>query len=104
MNYLKLETESHSHPYTIGQIKDFSIKVIDLYHVSISTGKFYQDIVGCDVVDMNTCILLERSWPHDIGATDRGKENIYMFPWKGKRVVVRPISLAPNLTYKRRGA
>ena len=47
-----------------------SIKVTNLCHVSISIGKFYQDFVACDVVDMDAChILLGRLWQHDIDAT-----------------------------------
>jgi len=81
VDYLKLEAKPHLHPYTIGRIKkDLSIKVIDRCHVPISIGKYYQDIVACDVVDMDAWhILLERSWHHDVIATRRSKENIYMF-------------------------
>ena len=63
MDYLKLETEPHLHPYTIGwSKKDLSIKVIDGCHVLISIGKYYQDIFACHVVDMDAChILLGRS-------------------------------------------
>ena len=42
---------------------------------------------------MNKChILLGRPWQHDVNATHKGKENMYMFTWRGKRVVMRPIS------------
>ena len=59
MNYLKLEIEPHLHPYIIGWIKkDLSIKVIDRYHVPISVGKYYQDTVVCNVVDMEACHIL----------------------------------------------
>jgi len=33
---------------------------------------------------------------HDISATHRSKENIYMFNWKSKRVAMRPIPPAPK--------
>jgi len=63
VNYLKLDKKPHPYPHTIGWIKkDPSIKVTDLCHVSISISKYYQDIVACDVVDMDAChILLGRS-------------------------------------------
>ena len=99
MDYLKLEMESHPHLCTIGWIKGLSIKITDLYHVPISIDKFYHDSVACDVIDMDTChILLRRSWQHNIDATHRGKENIYMFIWKGKRVAMRLILPTPKST------
>jgi len=62
VDYLKVETEPHRHPCIIGWIKKGpSIQVINLYHVLILIGKFYQDFVACDV-DMDKCyILLGRS-------------------------------------------
>jgi len=81
VDYLKLEIEPHPHPHTIGWIKkDSSIKVTDFYRVPISIGNYYQDIVACNVVNMDTYqFFLERPWHHDVNAAHRSKENIYMF-------------------------
>ena len=100
INHLMLETKPHPHPYTIGWITKG--KGTDICHVSISITKFYQDSVACDVVDMNAChILLGRPLQYDVDATHRGQENIYVFPWKGKRVSTRPIIPIPNPAEKR---
>ena len=65
---------------------------MDLCQVSIFIGKHYQDFVTCNVIDVDKCnILLERSWQHDVDATHRGRENIYVFTWKGRRVAMRLI-------------
>ena len=65
--------------------------VTDLCHVPLSIGKFSEDYVACDVVDMDNChILLGRPCQHDVDATHKGKKNIYMFSWKGKRVALKP--------------
>ena len=46
VDYLKLEIESHPHPYNISWIKKGnSIKITDLYHVHISTDIFYRDLL-----------------------------------------------------------
>ena len=74
-------------------------KVIDLCHVFIFIGNFYQDFVACDIVNMDKChILLERLWQHDVDATYKEKKNIYMFIWKGKIVAMMPISPIPRST------
>jgi len=64
VDYLKLETKSYPHRYSIGWIKkDPTIKVTDLCHVSIAISKFYQNSVTFDVIDMDKCyILLGRPW------------------------------------------
>ena len=81
MDYFKLEMGPHLHPYTIGWIKkDLTMKVTYLCHVPISIGKLYQDIIACDVVDMDAChILLGRPWQYGVNVTHRGNEDIYVF-------------------------
>jgi len=52
-----------------------------------------------DVVKMDKWhILLGRPWQHGVDATHKRRENIYMFAWKGKRVVMKPTPPVPNLT------
>ena len=93
VDYLKLKTKPHSHSYTIGWLKKGTcIKVMNSCSVPILIGKFYQDSVTCDVVNMDVChILLGRPLQHDIDVTHRGKRNICMFTWEGKRIAMNPI-------------
>jgi len=81
VDYSRLETKPHLHPYDIGWInKGPCIKVIDRCHVPISIKKFYQYHIACDVMDMDKChILLIRPWQHDIDATHKGRDNMYLF-------------------------
>jgi len=82
--------------------EDPCIKVTDKCQVFTSIGKFYRDPVTCNVVDMDKChILLRRLWQHDVGATYKGRDNIYVFTWKGKRVAMKPIPLPPESTKKK---
>ena len=56
-------------------------------------GKSYRDSIVCDVVEMSTShFLLGRPWQYDVDATHRGKENIYVFSWKGKMIALHSIS------------
>jgi len=68
VDHLRLEIKPHHYPYDIGWIEQGPrIKVTDLRQVPIFIGKYYQDFVTCDVVDMDKChILLVRPWQHDV--------------------------------------
>ena len=43
-------------------------------------------------------ILLGWTWQHDVDATHRGKRNIYMFTWEGKRIAMKSIPPPFKLT------
>ena len=100
MDYLKVETELHPHLTQLGgSRKTPGIKVTNLCHVLIAIDKFYKDFIACDNVDMDAChILLRRLWQHNVDATHRGKNNIYVFSWEGQRVSMRSIPLVPMPT------
>jgi len=55
VDYLKVDMKPYPHSRAISWIKkDPSNKIIDQCHVPISIDKYYQDIITCDVVDMDT--------------------------------------------------
>ncbi|GJT07904.1 hypothetical protein Tco_0842366 [Tanacetum coccineum] len=48
-------------------------KVTEICKVPLAIRKHYNELVTCDVVDMEAChILLGRPWQHDVDATHQG--------------------------------
>ena len=83
---LGVQTKKHPTPYKVERIKKGVItKVLEICWVPFSIGQHYHDEVKCDdVLDTDAChILLGRPWQYDIGATHKGRENHYLFEWKG---------------------
>nr|GEV83055.1 hypothetical protein [Tanacetum cinerariifolium] len=64
-------------PKTVWIKKGPTLKVIEICKVPLAIGKHYNELVTCDVVDMEAChVLLERPWQHDVEATHQGIEDV----------------------------
>nr|GMD42268.1 transposon Ty3-I Gag-Pol polyprotein [Ipomoea batatas]GMD47024.1 transposon Ty3-I Gag-Pol polyprotein [Ipomoea batatas] len=75
-----------------GWIKDGpSVTVSEVCLVPVSIGKSYEDVVACEVIEMDAChILLGKPWQFDVDATHHGRDNTYSFVWKSKKIIIPP--------------
>ncbi|GJQ92807.1 putative nucleotidyltransferase, ribonuclease H [Tanacetum coccineum] len=71
----KLPTQPHPSPYHIRRIKKgLALKVTKICKVPLAMGKHYNELVTCDVVDMETWhVLLGRLWQRDVDSTHKTK-------------------------------
>lgn len=56
-------------------------------------GKYYQDLISWDIVDMSAChLLLGRSWLFDTNDIHQGRDNTYTIIWQDKKITLIPIT------------
>lgn len=79
--YYYYQLIKHHHPYKLGSIKKWvKLMVNEIYKVSFSIGKHFQDKITCDVVEMSaTHLSHSRPWQYDIDVIYKKRDNIYLF-------------------------
>src|SRR2546430_6867657 len=84
---------AHPRPYKLQWFNDGGeVKVYKQVRVPFSIG-WYQDEVLCDVVPMQAGhLLLGRPWQYDRKVMHNGYSNRYSFTYKGRNVVLAPLS------------
>src|SRR3989442_12574350 len=90
---LGLPLIAHPRPYKLQWFNDGGeVKVFKQVKVPFSIG-WYQDEVLCDVVPMLAGhLLLGRPWQYDRRVMHNGYSNRYSFTYKGRNVVLAPLS------------
>ena len=90
---LGLKLLKHPHPYHVQWLNNSgSIKIAQRVKVPFKVGE-YVDTIECDVAPMTVChLLLGRPWQYDRSSLHCGRTNQYTIKWKGKNLVLKPMT------------
>ena len=90
---LGLKLLQHPHLYHVQWLSDCGeMKITHMVKVQFKIGD-YSDTIECDVVPMKVRhLLLGRPWQYDLAAQHCGWTNQYTIKWKGKDLVLRPMT------------
>ena len=90
---LGLKLLKHPHPYHVQWLNNSgSIKIAQRVKVPFKVGE-YVDTIECDVAPMIVChLLLGRPWQYDRSSLHCGRTNQYTIKWKGKNLVLKPMT------------
>jgi len=90
---LGLKLLKHPHPYHVQWLNNSgSIKIAQRVKVPFKVGE-YVDTIECDVAPMIVChLLLGRPWQYDPSSLHCGRTNQYTIKWKGKKLVLKPMT------------
>jgi len=90
---LGLKLLQHPHPYHVQWLSECGeLKITHMVKVQFKIGD-YINTVECDIMPMKVChLLLGRPWQYDLSAQHCGRTNQYTIKWKGKDLVLRPMT------------
>ncbi|XP_062188886.1 uncharacterized protein LOC133892188 [Phragmites australis] len=96
---LGLKLLKHPHPYHVQWLNNSgSIKIAHRVKIPFKIGE-YINTVECDVAPMTVChMLLGRPWQYDRSSLHCGRTNQYTIKWKGKELILKPMTPQQILT------